>query len=666
VFHHRPPHRPPPRRRSLRPLLAAAGLLLLLPTGADGAPRLEAEAEGAGLSGGAVHLVVRLDGLPAGEARPVEVRTGGRLLGTFSLGDGEHPLRLKEAGLDPGLHELRVAGAGAARTVEVRVLPGWLSIVPPLVAIALALAFKEVLVSLFLGVFAGALFLTGWDPVAALGRAVDTYVIEALADADHVKIIVFSMLLGGMVGVISKSGGTRGIVERLAPWATSPRRGQLTAWVMGVLIFFDDYANALIVGSTMRPLTDRLRISREKLAYIVDSTAAPVITLVPVSTWIGFEVGLIDDALGQLDVGLDGYTVFLESIPYRFYPILALVLGFTIAASRRDLGPMLRAERRAHEQGKLIADGDTPLADPQSEALEPPEDAPKRAVNAVLPMVAVVGVTLWGLYATGVAALEGDPGAGWAWLREVLSGADAFSALVWAGFAGVTVAILLAVGQRILDLRQAMEATVEGFRAMLLAMVVLVLAWSLGAVCGDLHTADYLLRVTEGVLSPRWLPAIVFALSAAASFATGTSWGTMGILIPLVVPLIHGLATGEGHPPGSSVYGAWMAGTVSSVLAGSVWGDHCSPISDTTILSSTAAGSDHVAHVRTQAPYALALGLLAIALGDIPSAYGVSPWLCLLGAAGVVVGGFWWLGRPSGTDVEPAADEAPDPAGTEG
>ena len=544
-----------------------------------------------------------------------------------------------------------VAAGGLSGTVEVRVIPGWLSIVPPLLAIGLALIFKDVLISLYLGVFAGALILFDWNPLAAFARSIDHFILPSLADPDQAKIIVFTTLLGGMVGVISRSGGTRGIVERLTPYATTSRRGQLAAWVMGVLVFFDDYANTLIVGSTMRPITDRLRISREKLAYIVDSTAAPVASIAPISTWIGFEVGLIGAAFAGLGLDYNPFTVFIASIPFRFYPLLALVLGFTIAATGRDFGPMLHAERRAADSGKLLNDGDQPLADYRSDLLEPPAGIKLRATNAVLPVVTFMVVTLAGLYTTGSDALaasgEPVPSGTLALLREVFSKSDSFTTLLWAALAGVVVAILLPLVQRLLTVRQTMEAMVEGFKGMLLALVVLVLAWSIGAVCGELHTADWVVSMAQGVLSPHWLPVLVFVLSAAVSFSTGTSWGTMGILIPLVIPIADGLSTTAGHHPGDPVYYVVMLGTISSVLAGSVWGDHCSPISDTTILSSTASGSDHIAHVRTQLPYALGVGVLGMLVGDIPTAYGLPPWVSLVVGTVVIVVGVRWLGKKS-------------------
>jgi Na+/H+ antiporter NhaC len=346
--------------------------------------------------------------------------------------------------------------------------------------------------------------------------------------------------------------------------------------------------------------------------------------------------------------------VFVASIPYRFYPLLALVLGFTLAASGRDFGPMLRAERRAAKTGELVAAGDTPLADFASPATEPPDGIPHRAINAVAPLATMVVVTVAGLYTSGVGALAAEgrtradvAGLG-AWLRAVFSEADPYSTLLWGSLAAVVVAAALPLGQRLLSVKDTMTGMAEGFRSMLLALVVLVLAWSIGSVCEALGTADYLVGLTAGELDPEWLPALVFVISAAVAFATGTSWGAMAILIPLVIPIAHGLSLAEGYAAGGELYLIVLLGTVSSVLAGTVWGDHCSPISDTTILSSIASGSDHIAHTRTQLPYALGIGALGLLLGDVPTAvFGISPWISLAVGTAVIVGGVLWLGGKS-------------------
>ena len=632
-----------------RYVLVLLAALLAIPLPLCATPTLEVESAGpVSLTGGPVRLQLGISDHEPGEDLETRVFLDGRLVDQRRLGPGEHEVTVNAPELAAGRHNVRVEGAGATAELEIRVIPGWLSIVPPLIAIALALIFKDVLVSLFVGVFSGALFLYAWNPFTAFARTIDHFIVPSLADPNNAAIIVFSMLLGGMVGIISKSGGTQGIVDRLSRFATDARRGQLATWVLGVVIFFDDYANTLIVGSTMRPITDRLRISREKLAYIVDSTAAPVASVAPISTWVGFEVGLIAAGFTQLGIAANynAYGTFLTSILFRFYPLFALVLGFTIAYTRRDFGPMLKAERRASRTGAVIAEGDIPLAFAAVEKLSPPEGAPRRAANALVPIVTVVVVTLLGLFVTGSNGLERTAfDSTFDWLREVFSASDSFSALLWASLAGVIVAALLALVQGILTVRQTMSSMVEGFRSMLLAFVVLILAWSIGAVCEELLTADYVVGLTSGVLSPQWFPTLVFLASAGISFATGSSWGAMAILMPVVIPISHGLSTAAQNPVGSDPYTLILVGTISSVLAGSVWGDHCSPISDTTILSSMASGSDHIAHVRTQIPYALALGILGIMLGDIPTAFGMSPWISLLVGGAIIVLTVRFLGQ---------------------
>lgn len=624
-------------------LLTAA---LLLPSFVLSATELAVEVDGAALRGSDLHLKITVGDIPAGEEVDVSVGTGDRDLGTFRLGAGEHEVSIEAPGLSSQKGDLIVRGAGAEAKTRLNPLPGWTSVLPALVAILLALFFRDVLLSLFSGVFLGALLLNEWNPFAALGRTIDHFIVDALIDPDHAKILIFSALLGSMVGVMSKSGGTLGIVEWLSPYATNTRRGQFATWMMGLLIFFDDYANTLIVGSTMRPITDRLRISREKLAYIVDSTAAPVASVFPISTWIGFEVGLLAAVFADLNLGYDPYLTFVASIPFRFYPLLALVFGLTVALSCRDMGPMLKAERRAFRTGEVLGEDQVALADYEVSDMAPPKGIKHRAINALGPIITVMVVTLLGLYRTGSAGLvrAEDQSLG-SWLREVFSNANSFDTLLWASLSGALVAMVLAVGFKSLSISEAMSGFVTGLKAMLLAFVVLVLAWSIGAVCAELHTADYLIGLTQGFLSPHLLPVLVFILSAAVAFATGTSWATMSILIPLVVPILHGLATAAGHMPGDSTYTTLLLGTVSSVLAGSVWGDHCSPISDTTILSSMGSGCDHIAHVRTQLPYALGVGILGMLVGDLPTAFGMSPWYSILLGSIVIIGGLMWLGK---------------------
>jgi Na+/H+ antiporter NhaC len=528
--------------------------------------------------------------------------------------------------------------------MELAVDPGWLSLLPPLVAIVLALIFREVVLSLFAGIWFGALLLTSYNPLSASLMTVDRFVLGALAeDADHMSIILFSMMLGGMVGVMAKSGGTLGIVHALRPFATSSRRGQAFSWLSGLIIFFDDYANTLIVGNTMRPVTDRLRVAREKLAYIVDSTAAPMAAIAVVTTWVGFEISLIGDALRSaaaqtadpalsadlLAASGNPFSVFLHTIPYLFYPILALCFVIMVVMTRRDFGPMLTAERRARAGGGVLRPGSTPAADLSGGVMEPPAGAIPRWYNAGIPVLTVVITAIIGIWYTGAQELEGTGHSLW----EVVGGADPFKTLIWASFAGVIVAIVLAVAQRILTIGQAIEAWVNGMRAMLLAIVILVLAWGLGGVTEALGTGPYLSGLLQDTLPIHFLPVLVFLTAGAISFATGTSWGTMAILFPIVIPLAVAMGAGVGFDGGDHY--SILLGTISSVMAGSIFGDHCSPISDTTVMSSMATACDHIDHVRTQLPYALTVGVVAMLVGDIPTAYGVPPALSIV--AGLVI-----------------------------
>ena len=529
---------------------------------------------------------------------------------------------------------------------------GWLAIVPALLAIVAALVFRQVIVALFFGVWVGAWIATGdvatgW--FTGLFQTIQTYILGALVDEGHGAIILFSLLIGGLVGLVQRGGGTQAIVGVVTKWAKSAGRGQLASAVLGVAIFFDDYANTLIVGGTMRPITDRLRISREKLAYIVDSTAAPIASLALVTTWIGTEVGLIGTAIEKLpDYDEAAYSVFLNSIPYSFYPLLALFFVFAVALSKRDFGPMLAAERRARQTGQLYRPGsNAEAAEAEGADLEPKEGTPFRLANAVVPIGVLVAGVLLGLWITGRAAVveAGDA----VTLRNVIGSADSYAAMMWASLAAVVVAIVMLVGQRILTLTEAMDAWYAGMRSMLLAIVILVLAWALSGVNEALGTSQFLVDSLSDTLAPGLVPALVFLLAAATAFATGSSWGTMGILIPIVVPLAWNVLAADGlHTSGE--YHHIIYSTVSAVLAGSVWGDHCSPISDTTILSSLASSCDHIDHVRTQLPYALSVGAVALFLGTIPTGYNAPWWLMLPICAAVL----WVLLRVLGQRVEDA------------
>ncbi|MEX0856215.1 MAG: Na+/H+ antiporter NhaC family protein, partial [Gemmatimonadota bacterium] len=493
---------------------------------------------------GGIPFALELQGAEEGDT-PFRIETAaGSLLAQGVIGAGGSE-RITDLTVDNRSDLPLVAVVGPVETrVTAPYVPGWFSLLPPLVAIALALVFREVVISLFAGVWLGALALTGFNPVTATWRVVDEFAVPALGDTGgQTQIVVFSLLLGGMVGVITKNGGTRGIVHLVVRWATTRKRGKLAVWGAGLAVFFDDYANTLIVGNALRPITDRLRISREKLAYLVDSTAAPVAAIVPISTWVGYQISLIQDGL-QIAADQPGtspdtaaellaaspFTVFLHTIPYLFYPLLALALVLLTSWMNRDLGPMAAAEARAASGGGLIRPGATPAADTSSQLLDPEDGAPERWWNAGLPILTVVIVVLWGLYATGRASAGPD-----ASLMDIFGDADPFSTLLWGSLAGCAVAILLSVSQGILSLANAMQAWIAGMRAMLVAVVILVLAWSLGSVTEILGTAPFLAQLLSDRLPLELIPAVVFVTAAAIAFATGTSWGTMPINHPLVI-----------------------------------------------------------------------------------------------------------------------------------
>ncbi|MCP4293074.1 MAG: Na+/H+ antiporter NhaC family protein [bacterium] len=518
----------------------------------------------------------------------------------------------------------------------------WESIIPPVLAIGLALLTRQVLVAPLLGIWTGAFIIEG-NVFFAFLRVGDTYLLNALADKDHASIILFSTILGGMVGVLSRSGATEGIVHWLRQHVRGRRGGMASTAAMGTLIFFDDYANTLLVGSTMRPLTDRLKISREKLAWLVDSTAAPVTTVAIISTWVGFEVGLIQDAMAQMGSGGQAYTFFLRSLPYSYYPLLTLFLVYLLSVTGRDFGPMLKAEQRAVQEGLVLRPGSQPASDaPISGQNEIQPEKYAHPALAGIPILSVIFTTAAGLFFGGrqaaLAAGVQNPG-----LREILNNADSFSVLTWAALTGAVTAVLLAYLSGRLKLGEALEGYVEGAKSMVIAVTILILAWSLSAVCDQLDTAGYLVGVSQQILSARLLPVVVFILAAAVSFATGTSWGTMAILMPLVYPLGVQLPLAAGLPEVVSTHIHLAA--ISSVLAGAVFGDHCSPISDTTIMSSLACGADHVDHVRTQLPYSLTVGLISIVCGYLPVGLGMSPWWSLLLGMILILLVVWRVGK---------------------
>jgi Na+/H+ antiporter NhaC len=527
-------------------------------------------------------------------------------------------------------------------------------------AILLALTLRQVIPALFAGVWLGSWAINGFTLPGLLSGLLDAFqvhILEAFADADNASVILFSIMIGGTVGIISRNGGMQGIVNLIVKWADTAKHACLATATMGLAVFFDDYANTLVVGNTMRPVTDSMKVSRAKLAYIVDSTAAPVACIALVTTWIGYEVGLIGDSISHLpDLDAEAYLLFLSTIPYSFYPLLAIIFVFMVSASDRDFGPMLKAERRVQKHGNG-PDGhlDTSMAQ-DCEPIDAVEGKPQRAVNAALPIGVLVFGVMGSLYVTGAAAVEQtDPS-----LKDIIGAADSYKALMWGSLLGMMTAAILTLAQRIMNLEEVVSAWYKGMRAMIYAMIILILAWALGGITEILNTADYLVSVLGDTLPVALVPALVFILAAATAFSTGSSWGAMGILIPLIIPLTWAVMKVNGLTGPDDMH--LLYSSIACVLAGSVWGDHCSPISDTTILSSMASGCDHIEHVRTQIPYALMVGLIAIFFCTIPVAYGMPWWLALLiGIAlmGGILRAFGKTARATGAQPDATRSQTP-------
>ena len=530
---------------------------------------------------------------------------------------------------------------------------GW-SLCPPLVAILTAVATGRLVLGLGTAIVAAAAISVpdagGWTfPFAVLQRAAVDFLWAPLRESFQLYILAFTASLVGMVRVVILAGGTQGIAELLARRAQGARSARLAAFLMGMAIFFDDYANTLVVGTTMRPICDGFRVSREKLAYIVDSTAAPVAGLALISTWIGYEVGLFEEVMKELGTGISGYELFFLALPSRFYCILSLVLVACTVLMSRDYGPMLRAERRAAATGAVLRQGARPMTGERSGSLKPPRGVRPHWWIAAFPVGLVVfgvlGGMQWDAWDSPAvdAARRGFYFADGGYWIAVFSNASGARVMFLASMAGTAAAAALALTRRSPDgswplgAGRVAAAWIGGIASFRHALVVLLLAWAIKEACQAVGTDDYLVSALGTSLAPGLVPVVTFLLAALVAFAIGTSWTTMAILLPSVLPLAWEL----GGLPVAVL-------TAAAVLDGAIFGDHCSPISDTTLLSSIAAACDHMDHVRTQIPYALTAMIAAAVLGYAGSAYLYSSWVgLLLGGAGL-----WVVVRLAGRDPE--------------
>ena len=526
-------------------------------------------------------------------------------------------------------------------------LYGVLTLIPPVAAIVLAFITKDVILSLFLGVLSGT-FLIGMVDQNIAASALFAFtdlcsrMVKSMADTWNAGILLQVMCIGGLIALVTKSGGTKALALWLSKHADTPVLGQIYTWLMGIVIFFDDYANALIVGPIMRPLMDKFKISRAKFAFIIDATAAPITGIAVISTWVGVEISAIKEAYSQIGIeNINAFTVFVETIPYRFYNIFMIFFVVATAVMSREFGSMYRAEI-ASRGGKSGA-ADFKIKNLEDQIFVPKEGVVLRKINALIPLGAMIVLSVIGFYLNGYSSLEGETleavkaaPLSFTSIRTAFSAADASVVLFQSALFSSIIAVALGIAQKIYGVKEAIEVWVGGWKSMLNTVIILLFAWSLSSVIKELGTSRYLVELLSDA-TPRFALAIViFVLSSFISFSTGTSFGTMGIVTPLAVPLAH--AVGQKYGLSGEEFHVFMCVNISAVLTGAIFGDHCSPISDTTILSSMGAGCDHIEHVSTQMTYALVVCGISIVCGYLPAGFGLSVWGCLiLGIAAIIL-----------------------------
>ena len=506
----------------------------------------------------------------------------------------------------------------------------WYSIIPPLLAVTLAIVTARLFPSLCIAVGVG-LLLSWYQKGGTLsGFLTETvWFVRAVSvgndgiDLFNFWVVLFVFLIMATISVVVASGGIGGVVVWLSQFAKGPRSSQFITGLMGIVIFIGDYSNAMLVGPTMRPLTDHHRVSREKLAFLVDSTSAPIAGLAFVSTWIGYEVGLFEDISGTLGLGRDGYSMFFDALSFRFYCVLTIIFVIVNAISGRDYGAMHQAETRARETGDIAAPDAEALGHAASFSSLP--NAIVQPFSAVLPLLTLFGLLLGGFWVDGNGTGSIFSLTSW---RNALSEANNVMVLACAAASAFVVAIICA--RWLSKLRWEIDSVVwNGIKGSLTPLSILLLAWGLKASCDRLMTGDFLAMMLSDVVSPLWFPIFVFICGAVTSFATGTSWGTMAILIPTAIPVAFSL-------DGDS-YGLTTIICLGAVLDGAIFGDHCSPLSDTTILSSIASNCDPLHHVRTQLPYSLTVAGIALFCGYLPAALGISSGIGIAGGTILIV-----------------------------
>ncbi|KGX87375.1 Na+/H+ antiporter NhaC family protein [Pontibacillus litoralis] len=460
---------------------------------------------------------------------------------------------------------------------------GFVSLIPPIIAIILAIIFKNVIVSLFTGVFVGLLIMSNGNPITATTRTINEYITPQFTDSYNAAVIVLLLFIGGFVALVEKSGGGLALANKAAKHLNSKRKTQLSAWFGGIVIFFSDMGTPLIIGPIFEKIFDKVKLSREKLAWIIDSTSTPVAVLIPFIGWGVYIMGLIKEEFDRIGVATSEFTTFVHAIPFQFYAILSILIVPVVALTKVDFGAMSKANKRVEETGALFWPDSKPLRKPEVSQEDTKESHP---LLILLPL-GILFLTLFGLLLPQGFPFNPVPGSDF---RVALSTGYLFASVSL---------IILMIFYKVRKIGRIFDIYISGMQKMMHVILILVLAWALGSLLNEMGTAAYIIELLEGNIAPWIVPMVIFAASSAMSFATGSSWGTFAIMLPLAIPMSYGLD-------------APLLVSIGAVLSGGIFGDHCSPISDSTILASTGAGCDHVDHVKTQLPYALINGLIAL------------------------------------------------------
>ncbi|CAM9348857.1 unnamed protein product [Ascophyllum nodosum] len=561
----------------------------------------------------------------------------------------EHVLDSLQIG-SAGRSTIRFTVDGRTQDVIVTSAPGWSTLLPPLVTLAISIWYQQVIVALLVGIWAGALLVSGFNPVRALLMTFDTYLVGAFTGEGNAAVLLFTFLLGGTIGLVQRSGGALGLANALKGFMGTRSRGQACTVALGCLIFFDDYSSILIVGNSLRDVVRAVGVSPAKFAWLVHSMGVVLASLSPISSWVGLQIGYTKAVLDALGISppLDGFLVVLRSLPFRFFPLFYLVLILFVLVSGRDFGPMADSE----SSGEAIDSGTDSTGEREAGTpkgggggIVPKAGTPLRSSNALVPFAAVIVVTFGGMMVDGISKIERGGNQASLILTQrvpktlvnVLSSCDSVAVLIWASAAGWFTSVIMVCSQGILSLPEAMEMWMEGMKEVLEPQFVLLLAWALGHVVKDVQTAEYLAGVLGTGIPPYMLPTLISVLCYLISYACGSTFGTMGIVFPLVGPLAWRLG-GEDVD--------FLHHCFACILGASLFGSVCSPISDTTILTSLATGCGLGEHVRTTTPYTFAVATISILVGSLPVGIGFyGPWVALGLGTGAMVAMTYGLGR---------------------